>query len=101
MLICDNPVLFHVLHLPVVALCRSQWLSEASSAFTLPGQLASIADRVWVVQQCLTHTASDSATQQGLLQYGLQITAEHCSSSDLETCAQGELNRTHLAWKDI
>lgn len=57
----------------------------------MPGHLENIADRVWVVQQCLAHTAEDYATQQGWLQYGLQVTAEHCHLTDLTACVEGEL----------
>ena len=56
----------------------------------MPGHLANVADRVWVVQQCLSHTAKDFSTQQALLQYGLQLTAEHCQMSDLTACIQGK-----------
>ena len=70
--------------------CRSQWLADPASRRAVPGHLEDIADRVWVVQQCLAHTAEDCATQQALLQYGLQVTAEHCQSTDLAACVEGE-----------
>ena len=70
--------------------CRSQWLAEASSRCVVPGHLAKIVDRVWVVQQCLAHTTDEYSRQQGLLQYGLQVTAQHCNKDHLTACAQGE-----------
>lgn len=79
--------------------CRSQWLADASSRRAVPGHLETIADRVWVVQQCLAQTAEEHATQQGLLQYGLQVTAEHCHPTDLTACVEGEavsLQQPHL-----
>lgn len=73
-----------------LASCRSQWLAEALGSSIVPGLLANITNRVWVVQQCLAHIAADSTTQQALLQYGLEVTAEHCQISDLTAYAQGE-----------
>lgn len=72
-------------------MCRSQWLAEESGKLTVPGHLANIGDRVWVVQQCLGHIPAYNTTQQQLLQYGLEVTAEHCSVTDLTAYAEGVL----------
>jgi len=77
-------------------LCRSQWVAEGPGPSGLPGALAHVHDRPWVVQQCLAYMAADGATQQQLLQYGLEITAHHCQPSDLAAAQQGRLQAQYL-----
>lgn len=68
-------------------ICRSQWLAEGPGPLVVPGPLADIQDKPWVVQQCAVHIAADQSTQQELLQYGVQVTGQYCQPSDMAAAA--------------
>lgn len=70
---------------------RSQWVAEGPGrGGAVTGPLATIQDKPWVVQQCAAYIAPDLATQQQVLQYGLDMTGQYCQPSDLDAAAQGK-----------
>ncbi len=74
-------------------MCRSQWVAEGPGLGGdggVTGPLATIQDKPWVVQQCAAYIAPDLATQQQVLQYGLDMTGQYCQLSDLDAAAQGK-----------
>lgn len=73
-----------------MVMCRSQWIAEGQACGGVTGPLATIQDKPWVVQQCAAYIAPDLATQQQVLQYGLDITGQHCQPTDLDDAAQGK-----------
>ncbi len=52
---------------------------EGVSAASLEDILGHVADRVWVMQQCMTHTCAVPDAQALLLEYGLRETEPHLS----------------------
>ena len=60
--------------------CRSWWQAEGLSSAKGFHMLQQVGDARWVLQQCLTSIAPDYSQQTALLQYGLQLTAEHCTA---------------------
>ena len=74
---------------------RSQWLAEGPGPRGIPGPLADIQDRPWVVQQCAAHIAADHSSQQQLLQYGVQVTGQYCQPSDIAAAAAPGVPHTY------
>ncbi|KAL0036267.1 hypothetical protein WJX79_010808 [Trebouxia sp. C0005] len=68
---------------------KSQWVAEGQDGGGVTGPLASIQDKPWVVQQCAAYIAPDLATQQQVLQYGLDMTGQYCQPADLDAAAHG------------
>ncbi|DBB06293.1 hypothetical protein WJX77_007210 [Trebouxia sp. C0004] len=77
---------------------KSQWVAEGQGCRGgVTGPLASVQDKPWVVQQCAAYIAPDLATQQHVLQYGLDITGQYCQPSDLDAAAE-DGNLEASAW---
>lgn len=58
---------------------RARWAAAPVSKVNIADNLARMADRKWVVRECLTRAAADYESQRALLNYGLKETSKHAA----------------------
>lgn len=60
---------------------QARWAAQSVSPASLSANLGAVADRRWVVEQCLQRTADSEASQKAVLQSALEETSRHCGPS--------------------